>query len=656
MKRQRSRKRSRKKKGRKNNQSKGKKTCEVRIAQVPIVSDGTDKSPQTQVIFHFDPLKRKLTPLTSFNPSHNAPVLLHHAQQDLETLLKLLQHKKKQTPTMSADMAQLIDKLVQAHQSLHATPPNGDDIVEVEIEAPPLPTPPPQPVPTPSPTPLPQPVPTPSPKTAPLVSESLTSAGGLCPTSPKKKKKKKRKKPKRGFRRKGTSSESVSSSSSSSTPSTPTTPAAPTLPTPQPPIDLASQSPIIWSPQSPKTPIIQSLQSPKTPTIQSLQSLQPPKTPEIEIVVPSIKTTALENCASPKIYRTMFQDDKNNIVGEVVETPTDTKSIPSTVGRRLIGASLFLFSVTKDINLPVVLLAREKKQSWMGRQNNFVYTDFGGSLDVTDDGRGDDAAPAVAAREFVEESLGAVRFFDDPCRADLRTLQSSIEDALRNGEYFRKVTTLIGRDKMYITYVKQITFQPGVCGAFRRITDQLYRARYSPSTLSSAGMRVVRSHPAVTVNENNRIGIKRCFMEKAGLDYFSLASMEYYLQTDTHNLVTAFRCLPYFKSRLATIIAEIQEAMRQTQLLRLPHAHTIEAPNKFKNTSFPASIHEHDTHYNPYYGFECGWRGFHQGFENDRSRFRNGKWPRGVTRNNFATADDGSSSGSNGDNDNSPDE
>ena len=140
--------------------------------------------------------------------------------------------------------------------------------------------------------------------------------------------------------------------------------------------------------------------------------------------------------------------------------------------KKCIGASILVFSIEPTYGVPLILLAREKKRRWTGNAN-FLYTDFGGCSDHGE------TPEQTAAREFVEESLGSVKYFGDPELDAPDVMQRNIAESLVCGRYCARLETPVSAHKVYVTFVKQVAFQPAVCSAFRRAKDAIFAARPS---------------------------------------------------------------------------------------------------------------------------------------------------------------------------------
>jgi hypothetical protein len=289
------------------------------------------------------------------------------------------------------------------------------------------------------------------------------------------------------------------------------------------------------------------------------------------------------------------------------------------------GASLILFSLTEDgYGVPCVLLAREKRHGWTKRGRR-VYTDFGGALSAGD-GR---SAEALAAREFVEETLGAVQYFagrdhDGGTRQGLDQLRETVQRSLEDGRYLARMQFKLNDGSVYVTFLKQVPWQPNVSCKFRRARKLLVRAMQASSTgpdaevlagapraASAAGPYAPAStavdgvpgfdqatttttmhrpqfagaltcddlvrladHPAVVLPESGPLSqpvdVLPEFLEKTDIEYFSLATLSYYMDTGTTHMRAPFHCLPYFRARLRAAVRAIERCLLRADLLRSP--------------------------------------------------------------------------------------
>lgn len=248
------------------------------------------------------------------------------------------------------------------------------------------------------------------------------------------------------------------------------------------------------------------------------------------------------------------------------------------------GASLILFSLTADgYGVPCVLLARERRYGW-NKKRRRVYTDFGGALKV-DDGC---SAEALAAREFVEETLGAVQYFatrnhdSGSTRRGFDDLLGAVQRSLEDGHYLAKMRFRLSDGAEYVAFLKQVPWQPSVSCKFRRARDLLVRAgaAAAPCTGTAGGPRVgparpltpdemacLADHPAVVVPASGRIEqpvtLLGEFLEKTDVEYFSVAALSYYVDTGTAHSRAPFHCLPYFRARLRAALHVLQRYLHR---------------------------------------------------------------------------------------------
>ena len=278
--------------------------------------------------------------------------------------------------------------------------------------------------------------------------------------------------------------------------------------------------------------------------------------------------------------------------------------------RRLIGASVLLFSLTCDgLNVPCMLLARDSAAQWNGNRRD-VYTDFGGGVncrrrehraakkptsaaqsvlckDSSDDHHGyhhhhhhnsnknskendkskdKDSnkiktramnAEAVAAREFAEESLvGSIRYFQTSALNHPASLRINVEQSLLRKEYFARLTTNIGKDKKYVTFLRQIPFQRHVCDVFNRQRELLLRSTtHEFHKLTQEQRQFVASHPAIVwcSKQGRPKYVKRAYLEKSGVAYFSFATLAAHLSSGASGVsedAPHFEVRDYFAQRL----------------------------------------------------------------------------------------------------------
>lgn len=129
----------------------------------------------------------------------------------------------------------------------------------------------------------------------------------------------------------------------------------------------------------------------------------------------------------------------------------------------LVGASVLPVMLDPLYGTLYFLLAKERYHtSWP--DGSCLWTDFGGKQEP-----GEQAAD-VAAREFMEESLNAVRFLEEH-----ETSQQSVAHALQNEHYVLQFT-YIHNGTRFVTFVVQVPWDPSVCSRFRAARDALLKS------------------------------------------------------------------------------------------------------------------------------------------------------------------------------------
>lgn len=167
------------------------------------------------------------------------------------------------------------------------------------------------------------------------------------------------------------------------------------------------------------------------------------------------------------------------------------------------GAAILPFSICRSTI--AVLLTKERNAHWVRSQ--VLHADFGGGRHLRDRD-----AEATAAREFMEESLGAVTISPklEPFNVE------ALAQWLRDGHYFRKIVTTDRAGRTYVTFLVEIPWQPLVKQWFADRQNDLYRP---PSTKGQPAPTTAKMRP------------KLAFCEKETLNYFSLAYVWHMLLT-----------------------------------------------------------------------------------------------------------------------------
>lgn len=121
---------------------------------------------------------------------------------------------------------------------------------------------------------------------------------------------------------------------------------------------------------------------------------------------------------------------------------------------QLVGASVLPVMLDPLYGTLYFLLAKERYHtSWP--DGSCLWSDFGGRQESGED------AVDVAAREFMEESLGTVQFLEEHKTSS----QESIAQALKNEHYVLQFTHLHNGHR-FVTFVVHIPWDPSVCSRF----------------------------------------------------------------------------------------------------------------------------------------------------------------------------------------------
>lgn len=141
---------------------------------------------------------------------------------------------------------------------------------------------------------------------------------------------------------------------------------------------------------------------------------------------------------------------------------------------RVVGASLLCFCIDPVWSRLYFLLGKERKNiKWSSGSER--WSDLGGKTNSKRETPED-----TAAREFLEETLAMVRYFDHDTLP--RKNYKDIADSLRSGEFIFQITIGFGTSInpcSYITFVKQIPWDPHAITRFESCRDMLlHPSRY----------------------------------------------------------------------------------------------------------------------------------------------------------------------------------
>lgn len=212
---------------------------------------------------------------------------------------------------------------------------------------------------------------------------------------------------------------------------------------------------------------------------------------------------------------------------QAVERVLRGDHVPTPDYSETIGAALLLFCRCPRTGIVFFLLGRERAMPvWHGSN---LWSHFGGTRHKSE------TPEECAAREFVEETMGCVRFFGatDPLPLDPRADVERIARALAQGHYaYKYVHTQHGAPR-YVVFVVHVPWDPDCVLRFRRIRSVLLTPNSSYTCLSPAGQSELLAHPAVyceTVRlaaaldapTTRWIGVRNSFLEKRCIGLWSV--------------------------------------------------------------------------------------------------------------------------------------
>jgi hypothetical protein len=184
----------------------------------------------------------------------------------------------------------------------------------------------------------------------------------------------------------------------------------------------------------------------------------------------------------------------------------------------LMGASVVPVMLDSTHGTLYFLLAKERYHaSWP--EGSCLWTDFGGRQ------QNEEAAEEVASREFVEETLGQVKFLEDDSLP--RSTWRDMVQQLQQQHYVFQFTH-VHNDSRFVTFVVQVPWDPTVSH------------RFSSALQSCSG-------------ENK----DACFLEKCVVRLFSVPQVLNAVLTGGY-LTHTERCSPTLIQALSVILPELQ--------------------------------------------------------------------------------------------------
>lgn len=188
-----------------------------------------------------------------------------------------------------------------------------------------------------------------------------------------------------------------------------------------------------------------------------------------------------------------------------------------------LGASILTFAICERTNAVFFLLGREK--FWKRYRNDSEkWSDFGGRA------KAGESAEAVAAREFVEETCGCVRYKKgDALPMQGQEAYDAIRRSLERKEYvYRFEFEVKQADRgVYTTFVRQVPLDPASGTLFSRVRQNLLQKEtVNPDVLEKTkiawfGLQQVRnaafSSPMLRCDNYQKEYVRRWFRDRMRL-------------------------------------------------------------------------------------------------------------------------------------------
>jgi 8-oxo-dGTP pyrophosphatase MutT (NUDIX family) len=227
---------------------------------------------------------------------------------------------------------------------------------------------------------------------------------------------------------------------------------------------------------------------------------------------------------------------------------------------RMVGASLLCYSVDPTWSRVYFLLGKERRNPrWkLGSER---WSDFGGRVCSKAE-----TAEDTAAKEFVEETLAVVKYFDSDTVP--RTQWADIADSLRSGEYTFRLTFCCNAEepRNYVTFVKQIPWDPGALQRFDLCREMVVNP--SLHINSARWAKYMHNNPAIVhTGTGGSVQVKRDFMEKKMLGLWSIPHLQHAIDSNgvlTHKDGKVERCRTSFTGTVELVLSELAFAQPET--------------------------------------------------------------------------------------------
>ena len=186
---------------------------------------------------------------------------------------------------------------------------------------------------------------------------------------------------------------------------------------------------------------------------------------------------------------------------------------------RMVGASLLCYCVDPTWSRLYFLLGKERKNPrW--KVGSERWSDFGGRVCAKAM-----TAEDTAAKEFVEETLAMVKYFEGDTLP--RTQWYDIAESLRRGEYTFQFTFGLADEndstgaRNYTTFVKQVPWDPEALSRFDVCREMMMNP--SSHTGTPPWLSYICNNPGLLPNQQ----VRRDFLEKKALGLWSIPQVRH---------------------------------------------------------------------------------------------------------------------------------
>lgn len=196
---------------------------------------------------------------------------------------------------------------------------------------------------------------------------------------------------------------------------------------------------------------------------------------------------------------------------------------------KLIGASLLCYCVDPTWSRLYFLLGKERKNlRW--RAGSEKWSGFGGrtSSKVL-------SAEETAAKEFVEETLAMVKYFERDTLP--RTSFQDIADSLRRHDYTFQLVFSFGEGegaRNYVTFVRQIPWDPQAINRFSECREMLLNPGMHYGSMQ--WNRLVEPNPGIRLTcaseQEVNIQINKDYLEKKMLGLWSIPQLQHAVESN----------------------------------------------------------------------------------------------------------------------------